>query len=254
MRSPLFISRTHRGKVKRNNQDCLACLPENSLAIIADGVGGNAYGEVASQMCIDAGIDYLSQKQTSSFDRISKELSNAIKLANEEIITIQQNEPKYAKMSSTMTCFCIGESHLHYAWVGDSRLYLIRPADKSINMLTHDHTLDRSKIDPEMAPQLYKKASSILTRTVGSILLLKPDMGVTPIQEGDVILACTDGLTDMVPDELILQYTLDSFSDAKLNDVESLEKLADRLLDRSLDCGGIDNVSLILAKQGAAVG
>ncbi len=244
MQHVFFTSRSHRGKVKRNNQDCLAYLDDLAFAAIADGVGGSAYGEVASQLSIDACLDYLVSEKALPSSNTHKELSNAIKVANEEIITIQRNEPKYAKMSSTLTCFCVCDSELHYAWVGDSRVYLLRPSKESITMLSSDHTLDRSKIDPQMAPQLYKRAASILTRTVGSILLLKPDTGLIPVETGDLVLACTDGLTNMVPDELILEYT----TKADIDTSEGLEKLADRLLDRALDCGGVDNISFVLAK------
>lgn len=240
-----FCSRTHKGKIRSSNQDRLGVDHDMAYAVIADGVGGKSFGEVASQLCIDSCFQYLSTlggKELS--EKASKELANAIKVANEEIITIQRNEPKYQNMSSTMTCFYINENHLHYAWVGDSRLYLLRPASQTITMLTADHTLDRSKIDPELAPSLYKKAPSILTRVVGSILLLKPDVGSMKVNAGDIILACTDGLSSLVPDDLMLDYTLKT----DLTQREGLEQLADRLIDRALDCGGHDNVSLILSK------
>jgi len=239
-----FVSRSHRGKVKRNNQDCLSINSELVCAAIADGIGGNAFGEVASQLSIDACMEYLTTEQNSVLAKPTKELSNAIKVANEEIITIQQNEPKYKNMGSTLSCFNIIKEELDYAWVGDSRIYLIRPSEESITMLTNDHTLDQSKIDPTLSPQLYKRAPSILTRTVGSILLLKPDVGSVQLETSDIVLACTDGLSNLVADELILEYTLK----ADTNYSDGLEKLADKLLDRALDCGGQDNISFILAK------
>jgi len=241
----LFSTRTHKGKVKRNNQDCLSFDQEQAYAVIADGVGGNAFGEVASQLCVDSCMAYIaSLDQDSLGEKVSKELANAIKLANEEVITIQRNEPKYEKMSSTLACFYVNGTQLHYSWVGDSRVYLIRPEEQTISMLTTDHTLDPSKIDPELAPALYKQASSILTRVVGSILLLKPDRGSTQIKSGDIVLACTDGLSNLVPDDLILEYAL-KFDQPQ---GEGLDPFADKLLDRALDCGGLDNISLVLAK------
>ena len=107
-------------------------------------------------------------------------------------------------------------------------------------MLTRDHTLDRNKIDATLAPDLYRRAPSILTQKVGSILLIQPDTDCFELQIGDIILACTDGLTDRIEDELLLEYAIKF--------VDNLEGYADKLLDRALDCGGQDNISLILAQ------
>ena len=235
----MFTSRSHTGKVKRNNQDYLGIDEALYCAVIADGVSGNAHGEVASQLAVDACLHYLNLEHSTLMINPEKELANSLKVANEEIITIQRNEPKYQNMSTTLACFSIQNQSVSYAWVGDSRIYLIRTSDQSVRMLTTDHTLDQSKIDPDLAPDLYQRAPNILTRSVGSILLLKPDTGTIAIQQGDLILACTDGLTNHVSDELLLEYALQQ---------SALEDLAEKLLERALDCGGKDNISLVLAE------
>lgn len=240
-----FCSMTHKGKVRRNNQDYLEVDQKRSIAVIADGIGGKDYGEVASQIAVESCIEYLNNFSEEKLNHnATRELANAIKVANEAIITIQRNEPKYRNMGSTLSCFWLNQTTLHFSWVGDSRIYLLRPSNKSITMLSTDHTLDQNKIDPNMAPALYKRASSILTQMVGSILLLKPDSGSVDVQQGDIILACTDGLTDRVPDDLLLKYAI-KFD---ICDQQSLNNYADKLLDRALDCGGIDNISFILAR------
>ena len=162
------------------------------------------------------------------------------KYANEAIIAIQQNEEQYRTMGSTLTCFLMVNNQLHFSWVGDSRIYIVRPAQNSIQMLTRDHTLDRNKIDATLAPDLYRRAPSILTQKVGSILLIQPDTDCFELQVGDIILACTDGLTDRIEDRLLLEFAIKF--------VDNLEHYADKLLDRALDCGGQDNISLILAQ------
>ena len=242
--SILISTRCHRGKVKRNNQDSLAFDEKLSCGVIADGVGGKAFGEVASQLGVDASLSYLSSEYEKLGRSPAKELANSIKVANEEIITIQRNEPKYDTMATTLTCFHIQPNTLSYSWVGDSRIYLISTQHGSIEMLTVDHTLDQSKIDPIASPDLYKRAPHILTRMVGSILLLKPDLGTKDLSNGDIVLACTDGLSNMVPDELLLEYSLK----ADTSSTQGLEALADKFLDRALDCGGLDNIGFILAK------
>jgi len=235
-----FFTRSHIGKVRRENQDFLVVDNNRSLAIIADGIGGEKFGGVASKMAVDSCLAYLDDiGHQDLIHDCQRHLVNAIKCANDEIITVQRNEPKYAKMGSTLTCFGFSNDQLHYSWVGDSRIYKINPAKDDLVMLSKDHTLDKSKIDPQLAPNLYKRASSILTQTVGSILLLKPDQGSCMVEQGDIILSCTDGLSDRVEDELILEY-------AKSH--SGLNSLSDKLLDRALDCGGQDNISFILTK------
>ena len=203
------------------------------------------FGEVASQAAVESSMEYICNiKPDLLSSKGSKEIANAIKVANETIITIQKNETKYDDMSSTLSCFLIKHNKLHLAWVGDSRIYLLRPIENSIQMLTTDHTLDQSKIDPTLAPALFKRAPSILTQVVGSILLLKPDHNSNDVRQGDIILACTDGLSNLVPDALILEYCLQQ----GYTNADELNAFADKLLDRALDCGGHDNISLILAK------
>jgi len=235
-----FFTRSHTGKVRRENQDFLAVDNGKGFAVVADGIGGKEFGGIASKMVVDACLAYLDEIDPKEFiNKQQYHLVNAIKYANDEIITVQRNESKYAKMGSTVTCFGLSSGYLNYAWVGDSRVYKINPEQGVLELLSRDHTLDKSKIDPELAPNLYKRASSILTQTVGSILFLKPDRGSCKIEQGDIVLSCTDGLSDRVEGELILQFAK---THSDLND------LADKLLDRALDCGGQDNISFVLAR------
>jgi len=235
-----FCSRTHTGKVRRNNEDALVIDKANQVIAVADGMGGEAYGEVASQLAVDACVEYLQNvDECRRLEKPGREISNAVKYANEAIIAIQRNEEKYRTMGTTLSCMMLLGDQLHYSWVGDSRIYRIRRKDNTIQMLTRDHTLDRSKIDPKLAPDLYRRAPSILTQKVGSILLIQPDSDSSSLVSGDLLLMCTDGLTDRVPDPLILEYAC----------VESrLDAYADRLLERALDCGGQDNISLVLVE------
>ena len=236
-----FFTRSHKGKVKPNNEDYLRVAPERQVAVIADGIGGKEYGEIASETAVESCIKYLCNADLTLLQkRAQREIANAVKYANETVITIQRNNEKYRNMDSTLACCWIDQQQLHYSWVGDSRIYLLQPSASNITMLSKDHTLDRSKIDANLAPDLYKRASSILTQTVGGILLLSPETGSAQLNDGDIILICTDGLSDRVPDELLLEYSLKF--------IDNLDAYADKLLDRALDCGGQDNISFILAK------
>ncbi len=238
-----FASRSDRGKVRRKNEDCLAINAPQGVAAIADGIGGNAHGEVASQMAVDACMEFLADAggDTGKAQRDREMvLANAVKFANEAIIAVQQNNPDYSKMGCTLSCFTLQEQQLTYSWVGDSRIYRIRPHTNEVKQLSSDHTLDPDKIDRKTAPKLHRSAGRILTQRVGSILLLQPGTGTATVDEHDIILACTDGLSDKVDDERLLEYAT--------RHADNLDDLAEQLLDRALDCGGQDNISLILAR------
>ncbi len=236
-----FWSLSHRGRVRRGNEDALRVRDERRIAAIADGIGGSRFGEVASQLAVDACQEYLANIVIENLaKKATRELTNAIGYANETIIALQQNDAKFRNMGSTLTCFYIDQHHVHFAWVGDSRIYVVNPVNQEIRRLTHDHTLQAQKIDPQIAPNLHKRASSILTQHVGSILLLSPESASFSLKAGDIILACTDGLTDRIEDPLILQHVIDYESD--------MQACAASLLDRALDRGGQDNISLILAQ------
>ena len=252
---PTFYSRSHRGKIRKNNQDALAVQEQLLVGAIADGIGGGPYGDVASQLAVDACIDYLSSLEDSnsrSPDAATKELANAVKFANEAIMTVQANDQQYQNMGTTLSCFWLkknltqvqenqqGAYQLHYSWVGDSRIYRIRPTENTIDQLTIDHTLDPHKIDTHQAPKLHKQANKILTQKVGSILLLKPDTGSATILAGDIILACTDGLSDRIEEACLLEHAV--------SHQHHLDKYADHLLEDALDRGGQDNISLIVAQ------
>ncbi len=237
-----FSSRSDRGKVRRKNEDYLAIDESQAIAAIADGIGGNAFGEVASQMAVDACMEYLTESDDELKQKPENALANAVRFANEAIIAVQRNNSEYSKMGCTLSCFTLVGQQLVFSWVGDSRIYRIQPALERLEQLSKDHTLDPSKIDPELAPRLRKSAASILTQKVGSILLLQPETGSVELDTGDIVLACTDGLTDRVNDKILLEYAVKY--------CDEIDKLTEQLLDRALDCGGQDNISMILARVG----
>ena len=121
-------------------------MDDQNFFAIADGMGGHAFGQVASQLAVDACIEYVSTLTNKPIVGSESELATAVSFANEAIITIQQNEEKYRDMGTTLTCASLCDNRLYFSWVGDSRLYLIKTSESSIEMLTRDHTLDRKKL------------------------------------------------------------------------------------------------------------
>jgi len=251
---PNFCSVTHQGKVRRNNQDYLEINNTGGYATIADGVGGLSHGDIASETATKSCMAYLEDIVSQQQLLTNKQLSNAIKLANEHLITIQQNDDRYSKMGTTLCCFSVNGSEVNYSWVGDSRLYIYKAKSKELLLLTEDHTLDPNKLAAPPSDKLRRKMSSTLTQMVGSLLLLKPGIGTHEIQEKDVLIACTDGLSDMVKEEFIQEHlALLSEVNGDQTKVDSaLKACSDKLLDKALDVGGTDNISFIVCSLHSA--
>ena len=222
---------THVGKVRHNNEDSLIVIDPETF-VVADGMGGQAAGEVASQMLIETVKDFLSKTPAPLNEKI---LSQAILLANDKILKLAQQNAEYQGMGTTATILYLNDNQAYFAHVGDSRLYRLR--NNFLTQITEDHsyveTLVRSgEITPEMAR--VHPLKNILTQAVGVIEEIYIDTSSFPTEYGDVFLLCTDGLTNMVEDETI----------AKI--LQTAPNPADALIKAALDAGGKDNVSVIV--------
>ena len=141
-------------------------------------------------------------------------------------------------MGTTISCFLIHEGQLIYAHVGDSRLYRLR---NGLQQLSRDHSLrdvlEEEDIDPELLDQPGFK--NVITRALGTQPHVIPDIGIIPIQNNDIYLLCSDGLTDLVPDPQIA---------AILSTGKSLQQMCDSLISAALEKGGNDNITVLLVK------
>lgn len=232
------ISRTHVGLVRENNEDALL-VREPYLFAVADGMGGYAAGEIASRSTIKAfEAATYSLRHEQEEQNIRKVMLEAFEKANTHVFKMAVSNESYSGMGTTMTALYLpGDGHGYCCHVGDSRLYLFR--DGKLEQLTHDHTLvadllEQGKITEEEAfvhPQRH-----ILLQALGVEEIVKADFFSFSLQDGDRLLLCSDGLSDMLRAAEISQ----------LIGCNDLEQAADKLLEQSLDNGGRDNVSLIL--------
>lgn len=232
------ISRTHVGLVRENNEDALL-VREPSLFAVADGMGGYAAGEIASRSTIKAfEAATYSLRHEQEEQNIRKVMLEAFEKANTHVFKMAVSNESYSGMGTTMTALYLpGDGHGYCCHVGDSRLYLFR--EGKLEQLTHDHTLvadllEQGKITEEEAfvhPQRH-----ILLQALGVEEIVKADFFSFSLQDGDRLLLCSDGLSDMLRAAEISQ----------LIGCSDLEQAADKLLEQSLDNGGRDNVSLIL--------
>jgi serine/threonine protein phosphatase PrpC len=225
-------ARTDVGR-RANNEDAVFASPR--LAVVADGVGGAAAGEVASRTLIDALVNVDKRMLRG---RLEDALVAGIARGNETIGFIASCRPAMAGMSTTVTAVALGEDGCVVANVGDSRTYLLR--DGALTQLTHDDSwvqlmIDSGELTPEAARD-HPRRSLVLAALDG-----EPDRGPAlttfAARLGDRLLLCSDGLSDVVDDDTIA---------ATLRGA-SREECAARLIDLALAAGGRDNVSAVIA-------
>lgn len=204
MKAPVYSGRTDTGQVRPHNEDCFALAPELGVAIVADGMGAHAAGEIASQMAVDVSLAIL--RQTAGVPARDR-LDTALQAAHGSILEKAGSSTRHQGMGTTVVATLIEGSTLTHAHVGDSRLYRFRRGQ--LEALTRDHSLQQEFVDQghysaEEARE--KVARNILTRALGLESSLRVDIGSTPLQSGDRYLLCSDGLYEMVNDAEIASW------------------------------------------------
>ena len=242
-----FTSLSHPGIVRAHNEDSLALVPEVGVFVLADGMGGYKAGEVASGMATALLSTELKQDlQPKEQTRLSKQqlhqlLENRVAQANQIIYNAATQQSQYQGMGTTLVMLLLQGEHITVAQLGDSRCYRLRA--EVLEQLTRDHSLLQEQIDagllsPEMAKLSNNK--NLVTRALGVEPEITLEVQDYSISVGDIYLLCSDGLSDMVPDEQI-ELTLRALSN-------NLELAAQMLVQMANESGGRDNVSVILIK------
>jgi protein phosphatase len=240
--------RTDKGRVRDHNEDSVRENPEIGLIVLADGMGGHNAGEVASALAVHTILDSVaagwSLRNEMKFGSDGPEgtlLRRAVEIAHETIRDQAERQPQYQGMGTTVVACLLHDDRIIVAHVGDSRLYRLRK--EKLEQITQDHSL----VEDLIAKGFYSRAEAhqnvrrnILTRALGSGEAIVVDVLIEPVEQGDLYLLCSDGLTEMVPDEQI-RLTVLQFSD-------SLNDAADNLVRLANENGGKDNVSVALAR------
>ena len=231
--------RTDIGKLRRQNEVAAWFDEDRAVFAVADGMGGHLAGEVASRMAIEAVQRMARENERPGIAA----LREAVACAHETILAHAQDHIECAGMGTTLSVLWLGENYAYIAHVGDSRIYRLR--EGSLTQITQDHSLVEELVRAGLITREQARTHprrNIITRALGTHGENEPDLLVTDVQDGDVFLLCTDGLTGMVPDDEIERTLRDC----------GIEAAADRLLALALDAGGRDNVTLILcARKGA---
>ena len=238
-------SRSDKGLVRTANEDAFRSLPETGIVVVADGMGGYRGGEVASQLAVDAVLNHLleSVARERQVEQCLDEMEQAVERANLAIWRAVGHAPELQGMGTTVVVGVFTEEDLAFAWVGDSRLYLMR--NGRLVQLTDDHTLVQELVQRGMFDSAAEAieagvGDNLLTRAVGAEELVPVATGSMETAPDDIYLFCTDGLTHMVPDDIIERV----LADGELE----LGAKADRMIQMACDAGGTDNVTVVLVK------
>jgi len=244
---------TDLGRVRTNNEDCFRIVESLNLFVLADGMGGEAHGEVASALAVetivkscmdplDSGATLVGNSEPTWGEK-TKRLTSAVHLANKNIYDAAEANPEQHGMGATLTAAWIEGSKLSIAHVGDSRAYLLRSGN--LQQLTSDHSLVAEQVRRGILTAAEAEESemqSVLLRALGALPDIEVDTEEHILFARDILMLCCDGLTRMVTEPEIagtLQAEIDP------------TKAAEKLIALANERGGVDNITVIVVRVGA---
>lgn len=234
-----FGATTDTGKVREKNEDNFRVDPDLQLFIVADGIGGHLAGEIASYIAVETIQDYFHEHLAANHTPCQELLQNSLITAHLAIRDASGIKSSNSRMGTTVVMAWLPsqEENAWIAHVGDSRAYLVRQA--TLKLLTYDHTLYlqalREGLLPEN-PRLWPPRQA-LSQALGASEVIEPEIQAVPIHAGDQIMLCTDGLTDMIPDQQI---------EAHLRQPAQPQEICDSLVRTAISNGGEDNITVVL--------
>jgi protein phosphatase len=243
---------TDVGRRRKINEDSFLVSPETSLYAVCDGMGGHNAGEVASRMAIETLSSFVEKSAIEkeitwpwgidanlSFD--ANRLKTAIKLANARVFQAADNREELTGMGTTVVATIVNGNLLTIGSAGDSRCYLVRGGE--LRQLTRDDSWVSAALgegilnsdDVEHHP-----LRNVITKAVGARDSIELDVTEHPLEPGDVVMLCSDGLHGMLNDQQLASLLLPV--------PDSLEQATARLIDAANEAGGRDNVTVVLLR------
>jgi serine/threonine protein phosphatase PrpC len=240
---------THVGMVRTNNEDCFRIVSPLNLFVLADGMGGEAHGEVASALAVETVVKHCIEGDENSSAALigeakpdltpkSRRLLSAIHLANQKVFHSAEEHPERQGMGATLTTAWVDGAQLSVGHVGDSRVYLLRTGQ--LQQLTSDHSLVAEQVRRGLLTVTEAEQSnlqSVLLRALGTQPQVEVDVEEVVLFPGDVLLLCSDGLTRMVTEPEIA---------GTLQAEPIPQRAAEKLVHLANESGGIDNVTVIV--------
>jgi serine/threonine protein phosphatase PrpC len=249
---PTFAMRSHPGRVRHNNQDACAALPEIGAYVVCDGVGGAAAGEVASQLAAQTLLHHLSHPDDAVANppdsapgttQTERRIRQAVHAANHAVFQKAQRSRTLRGMGTTLVALLWEDPAAGSFWlahVGDSRCYLFRQGQ--LQLLTEDHSLVEEQIRAGQLSRAQAETSpirNIITRAVGTQPAVEPDLARHVAKPGDLILLASDGVTRELDDSAIAGI-LHTAS------ITNLDAVCEALIEAANAAGGRDNSTVLL--------
>ena len=238
----IACARTDRGLVRKINQDSVCASltqsgPLPNLFLVADGMGGHKAGDFASRFLVETTARLIAEsKETGPVAALRTSILEANRLLYEESL----KDSALEGMGSTLVAATAFSGALYAANIGDNRLYLFR--NGRLKQITRDHSLVEEMVllgKMKRGSESYKSQKNIITRAVGIGPHVEADFFEVPLKMGDLFLLCSDGLSNMVEDDMIGRV---------LSGAGTIEEKADRLVELANANGGRDNIAVILAQ------
>jgi len=247
--------KTDIGLIRKNNEDNFGYDTRTGIFVVCDGMGGQAAGEVASKIAVDTVLGYFQEenkrsgpevlgREIAEVSQLANALANAVQLANKAIRARSAQEAGNAGMGCTLVAVRVEENLFSIAHVGDSRIYLIRQG--AIQQLTTDHSLvmeqvRRGMITLEEAEHF--EMQNVIVRALGSEDSVEADLADLSLEENDVLLLCSDGLSRYVKDAAMLELI-----NSGINNGKPLEETCDALIEAAKAGGSDDNITCLLIR------
>jgi PPM family protein phosphatase len=233
-------ARTDVGIVRSGNEDNYLMLADHGIFIVADGMGGHAAGEVASEMAVRITSQAIGSLRGLSDEEAGERVRSAIRAANDAIFERTLSEQDKRGMGTTATVLVLLPDRYLIGQVGDSRAYLFRKGQ--FQQLTKDHSYVQDQVDAGLLTPDQARVhpySNVITRCVGAGVDVMPDIYFGSLEKGDILLLASDGLTGMLEDEHLLQI---------LRTDGSPQAWVDRMVAEANRRGGLDNITAILVR------
>ena len=234
-----FAGKTDIGLKRKNNEDAFFINSENLFCLAADGIGGAAAGAVASKIFAESAIETFSGISSRSGKDIRHRVQNAFRLANDNILKHVNQNPNHQGMGCTAELLAFSDEGFIVGHIGDSRTYCLR--NQNLEQLTRDHTIVQQQLEAGLITKDRIKQHplrNVIFRSLGQTKEVELDVLKGNVQAEDLFLLCSDGLTDMVPDDQIRDILCTGID---------IEEKVENLITAAKSAGGKDNITVVLA-------
>ena len=233
----------NRGVVRKNNEDACFVIPSKDVYIVADGVGGNNSGEIASSTAVEQIANFVKENDIDSCEtpeEIFAFFTEAIDIANESIYNQSLKNLNNRGMATTIVMAYVFDGDGYITNIGDSRAYIYR--NGLLKRVTKDHTYVNELIDKGVITEgeaEHHKQKNVITKALGAERGAEPDFYKVGLEEGDILVLCSDGLYGEVGEEKMASLMKHS---------KSMNALSSRLVDEAIRAGGRDNITVICVR------